>query len=158
MVEATRYPPLGRRSVQSTFSATRYRSYPVRELLAEVERKTIVSCMVETAEGAENIEAIAAVEGVDMIHIGCTDLVADWGMPNAFDDPRAQRLRSQRRFPSAGSTASSSGWAATAISTASPAMSRKGLNLYTTQTDITFLMQAASKTTSALREKVAALA
>ncbi len=156
VVEATRYPPLGRRSVQSTFSATRYRAYPVKELLAEVERKTLVSCMVETAEGAENLEEIAAVEGIDMIHIGCTDLVADWGKPNAFDAPELRDFvhnaisvcKKHGKFIGLGGDRDLDRIAGYVS---------KGLNLYTTQTDITFLMQAASRTTSALREKLAAL-
>ena len=29
----------------------------------------------------------AAVDGVDVVHLGCTDLLADMGKPGAFDDP-----------------------------------------------------------------------
>ena len=43
--------------------------------------------MIETVEGLKNIEAIAAVNGIDVIHVGSNDLLANMGKPGKFDDP-----------------------------------------------------------------------
>ena len=43
--------------------------------------------MIETREGLANIEEIAAVDGVDVIHIGSNDLLTALGKPGRFDDP-----------------------------------------------------------------------
>jgi 2-keto-3-deoxy-L-rhamnonate aldolase RhmA len=43
--------------------------------------------MVETMDGLENVEDIAAVDGVDVLHLGSNDLLADMGKPGKFDDP-----------------------------------------------------------------------
>ena len=44
--------------------------------------------MLETAQGIENCEAIAAVDGIDVLLIGSGDLTTDLGIPGRVDDPR----------------------------------------------------------------------
>ena len=39
------------------------------DTVAALTENTLVVCMIETPEGLENVEAIAAVEGVDVIHV-----------------------------------------------------------------------------------------
>ena len=46
--------------------------------------------LIETAQAIENIEAIAAVEGVDVLYVGPLDLSISMGIPNQFDHPRLQ--------------------------------------------------------------------
>ncbi len=43
---------------------------------------------MESLDALEQVEAIAAVEGVDMLLVGTNDLTADWGVPGNYDDPR----------------------------------------------------------------------
>jgi 2-dehydro-3-deoxyglucarate aldolase/4-hydroxy-2-oxoheptanedioate aldolase len=68
-VSASRYPPFGARSAGG-----------VRPLLAGVEamqaadREVAVGLLIETVEGVENVDAIAAVAGVDYLFIGTGDL------------------------------------------------------------------------------------
>ena len=155
IVEACRFPPTGKRSVQSTYSVTGYRPYPIAELLQEVERKTLVSCMIETMEGVRNLDEIASVDGVDMIHIGCTDLLADMGKPGRFDDPEMLNVvhrvisvcRDKGKFAGLGGDRDLGRLAG---------YFAKGLSLYTTQTDITYLIEAASARTRALRQAIGA--
>lgn len=45
---------------------------------------------IETAEAVEQAAAIAAVEGVDALVVGCADLGLSLGAPGALDDPRLQ--------------------------------------------------------------------
>src|SRR5260370_36764377 len=49
--------------------------------------------MVETVEGLNNVEAIAAVKGVDVLHIGGNDLLANMGKPGKFDGPALVEAR-----------------------------------------------------------------
>ena len=44
---------------------------------------TLVVCMIETPEGVNNVEEIAKVDGVDVIHIGSNDLLTAMGKPGA---------------------------------------------------------------------------
>ena len=43
--------------------------------------RTTVICLIETADGAENVDAIAAVKGVDALWVGHFDLSVSLGIP-----------------------------------------------------------------------------
>jgi 2-keto-3-deoxy-L-rhamnonate aldolase RhmA len=45
--------------------------------------------MIESLQGLANAKAIAAVEGVDVVQVALTDLLADMGKPGAYGDPEA---------------------------------------------------------------------
>jgi 4-hydroxy-2-oxoheptanedioate aldolase len=71
-VQATRYPPAGARGVGPGRAAAY--GYRIPDYLARANESLLLAIQVETAEGLANIEAIAAVEGVDLIFIGPGDL------------------------------------------------------------------------------------
>ena len=52
---------------------------------------TTVIVMLESPEAVENAEEIAAVPGVDILHIGTTDLCDALGIPGKFADPQIER-------------------------------------------------------------------
>ncbi len=82
VVMASRYPPLGRRGV-GPGRAAGY-GYRIPDYLAEANRSVLVTIQVENADGLANIDAIAAVEGIDVIFIGPGDLGVSLA---ALDDP-----------------------------------------------------------------------
>ena len=71
-VRACRYPPQGERGV-GPGRAAGY-GYRIPEYIADANARTVVAVQVETAEGLANIEAIAAVDGIDVIFVGPGDL------------------------------------------------------------------------------------
>lgn len=87
-VAALKYPPLGRRGVALGIAHDNYRPgrAPAEALAAANERTTLL-LMIETAEGVENVEAIAAMEGVDALWLGHFDLSASLGIPGEFSHP-----------------------------------------------------------------------
>ena len=88
IVDACRFPPVGRRSVMGLGPALGYRAVPLAELNPLLNAETAVIVMLETAEGIDNCEAIAAVDGVDVLLIGSSDLTTNLGIPGQFDHPR----------------------------------------------------------------------
>jgi 4-hydroxy-2-oxoheptanedioate aldolase len=80
LVAACRYPPRGRRSAGPTRSI--YRAGLSLEALADVA----AIAMVETVRGLENVEAIAAVHGLDGIYVGPGDLAISLGIPVVAGD------------------------------------------------------------------------
>jgi len=50
--------------------------------------RTTLFCLIETEEGVENADAIAAVDGVDCIWIGHFDLTTSLGIPGQFEHPK----------------------------------------------------------------------
>ncbi|MBP1883772.1 HpcH/HpaI aldolase family protein [Sinorhizobium mexicanum] len=81
VVRQLRYPPVGRRSISSVQVHVDFRPLPVGELTRELDKNFLVAIMIETMEGVENCEEIAAVEGIDVIMIGANDLCLDLGIP-----------------------------------------------------------------------------
>jgi len=88
IVACTKYPPSGRRGAAFGFAHDDYRGGDVRAKMAALNERTMVIPQIETAEGLANVEAIAAVDGVDALWLGHFDLSNFLGIPGAFDDPR----------------------------------------------------------------------
>jgi 2-keto-3-deoxy-L-rhamnonate aldolase RhmA len=88
VVAACRFPPLGQRSVMGLGPALGYQAVPLAELNPRLNAETAVIVMLETAEGIENAEAIAAVDGIDCLLIGSGDLTTDYGIPGQVDHPK----------------------------------------------------------------------
>ncbi len=76
-VTATRYPPAGIRGVTAGGRASRYGRVP--DYLKTAADEICLLTQIETNTALDNLEAIAAVEGVDGIFIGPADLAASMG-------------------------------------------------------------------------------
>ena len=76
-VAATRYPPEGIRGIALTIRANKYGR--VKDYLKRVHDEICVIVQLETRVALGNLEAIAAVDGVDGLFIGPSDLAADMG-------------------------------------------------------------------------------
>jgi 4-hydroxy-2-oxoheptanedioate aldolase len=87
-VEWTRYPPKGVRGIASSVRATRYGR--VKDYLKNASDEICVLVQVETREAMKQIEAIAAVEGIDGVFIGPNDLSASFGHIGNWGHPEVQ--------------------------------------------------------------------
>jgi 2-keto-3-deoxy-L-rhamnonate aldolase RhmA len=85
IVNSVKYAPEGLRGVALQVAHDRYRPGPVAEKFATANRRSTVFCQIETGEGVENAEAIAATPGVDCLWIGHFDLSVSLGVPGQFD-------------------------------------------------------------------------
>lgn len=105
-VAATRYPPQGIRGVASSIvRASRWNRVP--DYIHRANDEMCVLVQVETRAALANIEAIAAVDGVDGIFIGPADLAADFGHLGNPGHPDVQRAIDDglRRIRAAGKAA-----------------------------------------------------
>jgi 2-keto-3-deoxy-L-rhamnonate aldolase RhmA len=91
IVACTRYPPAGRRGAAFGFAHDDYQGGDVESKIAALHARTLTIVQIETDEGLANVDAIAAVPGVDALWIGQFDLTNFLGIPGRFDDPRFQR-------------------------------------------------------------------
>lgn len=78
-VEAVRYPPRGRRGVGSALARSA-RWNRVDGYLADADEHVSLVVQVETADGVNAAAAIAAVDGVDGVFVGPSDLSASMGL------------------------------------------------------------------------------
>ena len=91
IVRACRFAPLGERSVAGSWPHLGYRAWPAGEVRQLLNATTTVVVMLETPEAVERADEIAAVPGVDILHVGSTDLCDALGMPGKFADPALAR-------------------------------------------------------------------
>jgi len=87
IVACTRYPPLGRRGAAFGFAHDDYEGGDVGTKIAALHARTMVIPQIETREGLDNVEAIAAVPGVDALWVGHFDLTNFMGLPGQFTHP-----------------------------------------------------------------------
>ncbi|MFX1766467.1 aldolase/citrate lyase family protein [Paraburkholderia sp. A1RI-2L] len=97
-VLAGRYPPVGKRSAGGV--------RPLRaglEAMRDADREVAIGLMIETAEGVENVETIAATPGVDYLFIGTGDLAMSRGTADSQvidrDCERVVRAASENGLP-----------------------------------------------------------
>ena len=78
VVDACRYAPLGSRGVAA--GVVRASGYGTdADYLARANRTTLLAVQIESGEAIDNLDAILAVEGIDMLFIGPNDLAASLG-------------------------------------------------------------------------------
>jgi len=88
-VAATRYPPRGVRGVAVATRANRFGR--VTDYLQRASDEICVHVQIETRAALANLEAIAAVDGVDGLFIGPSDLAADFGQLGNSAHPEVRR-------------------------------------------------------------------
>lgn len=150
-VDRARFPPLGKRSVSGGYTVFDYRTVPMREAVAALDAGTLIVCMIETKEGLDNIEQIAAVDGIDVIHVGSNDLLAALGMPGAFGSPEhvaaLDRVitvtKAHGKIPGVGGDRNLARQAE---------FIRKGARFITTNSEIAFILAEATRVTTELRK------
>lgn len=86
-VNACKFPPVGNRGAFGSWAHFAFRSLPAAEMRRAFNEAVLVILMIESRAALENIEAIAAVPGVDVIHIGTNDLSTDLGHPGELTHP-----------------------------------------------------------------------
>ena len=105
-----KYPPLGHRSMAGGMAYFGFRAVPTGEAAATMNAETLVVVMLETPQAIANADAIAAVEGVDVLLIGTNDLLMEMGLAGEFDHAEVARAyeavisacRKHRKWPGMG--------------------------------------------------------
>jgi 2-keto-3-deoxy-L-rhamnonate aldolase RhmA len=88
IVEACRFAPQGHRSAAGTIPSLGYAALSQPEICRRLNEETLLIAMIETPEAVANADAIAAVEGIDVLHIGSTDLSTEMGIPGDYKHER----------------------------------------------------------------------
>src|SRR6202140_164593 len=109
IINSMKYTPEGGRGVALQVSHDRYRPGTVKDKFLAANLRSTLFCQIETAEGVENADAIAALPGVDCLWVGHFDLSVSLGVPGEFssknlyrrDRPRLRRHRQAREVSGA---------------------------------------------------------
>jgi len=86
IVKRLKFAPEGERGVTGMMPQFRYRKVDLGAAVAELNRTMLLVAMLETPEAVAQADAIAAVDGIDVVMIGTNDLAMAHGKPGAFGD------------------------------------------------------------------------
>jgi len=99
VVRQTRFQPLGRRPVDGGNADGHYTNVPFADYLEQANRERFVVLQIEDPEPLDDLEAIAALPGYDVLFFGPADFSHAIGKPGKFDDPFL--LETRRRIAEA---------------------------------------------------------
>lgn len=74
LVDAVKFPPIGDRGLDNASLDADFLIHDPDEYVAWANRETFLAVQIETPEAVHNAEAIAALEGVDILFVGPGDL------------------------------------------------------------------------------------
>lgn len=82
-----RFPPLGKRSVAGAWPHFGYRTVPTAAAQQVLNGATLLIVQIESRVALENVDAIAAEPGIDVLHMGSVDMSTDLGCPGDLANP-----------------------------------------------------------------------
>jgi 4-hydroxy-2-oxoheptanedioate aldolase len=82
------HAPLGERSLSGAAPQLNYRFLPPEQTIDELDQASMVVAMIESQAGLKAADAIAAVDGVDMLLVGANDLSVELGIAGQMDHPQ----------------------------------------------------------------------
>jgi 2-keto-3-deoxy-L-rhamnonate aldolase RhmA len=96
IVAASRYAPMGSRGMAGNAGGNFYETDMTQsERMAFSNSQVFITVMLETDGAFKHLDAIAAMDGIDALTIGPTDLAQDLGV---FGTPDEGRVLDERRF------------------------------------------------------------
>ena len=86
IVRFAHYPPRGRRGAAFGAAHDHYRTGDPVRTMADARARTLVIAQIETPSGLEEVEKIAAIDGIDVVWVGHFDLTNFMGIPGEFEN------------------------------------------------------------------------
>ncbi|HEY5550998.1 MAG TPA: aldolase/citrate lyase family protein [Opitutaceae bacterium] len=100
--KAMHYPPRGVRGIAKFQRGAAFGTH-FDEYFKHAHERLLLIAQIETPTAVANIEEIAAVDGVDVLFVGPTDLTYNLGVPDQFDHP--DYVAAQKRVAAAAKAA-----------------------------------------------------
>ena len=88
LAASAHYPPEGRRGAAFAIAHDDYIGGDIPTKVASANENVLTIAQIETSGGVENVDAIASVDGIDVLFLGHFDLTNFLGIPGRFDDDR----------------------------------------------------------------------
>ncbi|MBZ0287343.1 MAG: 4-hydroxy-2-oxovalerate aldolase [Anaerolineae bacterium] len=86
-VQSVKYHPRGMRGLASSRAADFGMTVPLKDYVAQANRETLVIVHIETMEAVNRIDEYLAIDDLDVIFIGPTDLSQSMGLPGERTHP-----------------------------------------------------------------------
>ena len=93
VVRMTRFHPIGKRPVDGGNADAGYCNIDFREYLKQANEQRFVAVQIEDPEPLDELDAICALEGIDIIFFGPGDFSHSIGVPGQWDHPNVAETR-----------------------------------------------------------------
>lgn len=93
VVKTTRFHPVGRRPIDGGNADGAYTALDFNEYLQQANEQRFVVLQIEDTEPLDDLEAIAALDGYDMLFFGPGDFSQSIGAPGQWDHPKLVETR-----------------------------------------------------------------
>ena len=84
------YPPKGHRSMTGVLPQLDFKQQPIADVASTINKNMLIVIMLESPEAIDNVDSIAAIEGVDVVLIGTNDLCMEMGIPGDYSNPKVK--------------------------------------------------------------------
>ena len=84
------YPPKGHRSMTGVLPQVDFKQQPIADVARTINENMLIVLMLESPEAINNVDSIAAIDGVDVILIGTNDLCMEMGIPGDYSSPKVK--------------------------------------------------------------------
>lgn len=151
VVEAARFPPLGKRS----YGGRRIRDLEGAEYFRTANTDMLILAQIETPEAVANAEAIAATPGIDALFFGADDLKVRLDLPPTLAVTESDQL--MKAMERTGRAAKNAGKLSGCVAANSPTLSlaiSQGYQIIAGGGDVLFLREAAPKKLKELRDAI----
>ncbi len=149
-VRTCKFKPVGQRSVAAGYPQLGYAQMHVAEATKHLNEHTLLACMIESRKGVGNIEAIAAVDGVDVLHLGVNDLLMEMGLPGQFGHSEIDAIV-RRMINACKANGKFAGFGGDKDPERQAKAIREGVQFVTAHSDLAYLTIAATERTQILR-------
>ena len=88
IVDSAKYPPMGKRGAAFGVAHDDYGEGNILDKMSNINQEVLLIAQIETVQGLENADKIAALDGIDILWIGHFDLTNSMEIPGQFDHPK----------------------------------------------------------------------
>ena len=144
------YPPKGHRSMTGVLPQLDFKQQPIADVASIINKNMLIVIMLESPEAIDNVDSIAAVDGVDVILIGTNDLCMEMGIPGDYSNPKVKDAYT-KVIEACKKSGKTPGMGGVYNEELMSEYIKMGMRFILSGSDLSFMMQTASQRSNKLR-------
>lgn len=92
IVRRAKFPPIGERGIDGISADAGFGLADTKEYIKQANDETFIVLQIENTHVLDHIEAIAEIEGIDVLFVGPADLSLSLGIPDSVKDPKILKV------------------------------------------------------------------
>ena len=144
------YPPKGHRSMTGVLPQLDFKQQPIADVASTINKNMLIVIMLESPEAIDNVDSIAAIDGIDVVLIGTNDLCMEMGIPGDYSNPKVKDAYS-KVIETCKKYGKTPGMGGVYNEELMSEYIKMGMRFILSGSDLSFMMQAASQRSNKLR-------